>query len=237
MSLRRRLLAEALGTSFLLTVVVGSGVMGERMAAGSTAIALLANSIATGCALFGLILMFGSVSGAHLNPAVSLAQWAQGRLAAREAAGYIAAQVSGAFAGVASAHAMFGLPLFSASSHARPGLALAWSEFIATFGLLLMVLLTARKGRTGSALAIACYITSAYWFTASTSFANPAVTLARAFTDSFTGIRINDVPGFVIAQLLAVVAVLATARLLTPMRVPQLQSDANDPLPTESGSA
>ncbi|MEL1264957.1 aquaporin [Pseudoxanthomonas putridarboris] len=144
MPMRSRLLAEALGSAFLLAVVVGSGIMGERLSAGNIAIALLANALATGCALFALIQMFGPISGAHFNPAVSLAMVARGKLVARDAAGYITAQVAGAFAGVASAHAMFGLPAFSASTHARLGAPLAWSEFIATFGLLLVILLASR---------------------------------------------------------------------------------------------
>lgn len=214
MPMRSRLLAEALGSAFLLAAVVGSGIMGERLADGNLAIALLANAVATGCALFALMQMFGPISGAHFNPAVSLAMLARGKLAARDAAGYIAAQVVGAFAGVASAHAMFGLPAFSASTHARLGAPLVWSEFVATFGLLLVILLASRKGPMATALSVASYIVAAYWFTASTSFANPAVSLARAFTDTFSGIRADGVPWFIVAQLTAVVAAVGTEELL-----------------------
>lgn len=214
MPMRSRLLAEALGSAFLLAVVVGSGIMGERLSDGNIAIALLANALATGCALFALIQMFGPVSGAHFNPAVSLAMLARGKLAAREAVGYVTAQVAGAFAGVASAHAMFGLPAFSASTHARLGASLVWSEFVATFGLLLVVLLASRKGLTATALSVASYIVAAYWFTASTAFANPAVSLARASTDTFSGIRADGVPWFIVAQLVAAAAAVGTEKLL-----------------------
>jgi glycerol uptake facilitator-like aquaporin len=214
MSLRSRLLAEALGSAFLLAVVVGSGIMGERLSDGNIAIALLANAVATGCALFALIQMFGPISGAHFNPAVSLAMLARGKLAARDAAGYITAQVVGAFSGVASAHAMFGLPAFSASTHPRLGAALVWSEFVATFGLLLVILLASRKGLMATALSVASYIVAAYWFTASTSFANPAVSLARASTDTFSGIRADGVPWFIVAQLIAILAAVGTEKVL-----------------------
>lgn len=212
--MRSRLLAEALGTALLLAVVVGSGIMGERLSGGNAAIALLANAAATGCALFALIQAFGPVSGAHFNPAVSLAMLARGKLCARDAVGYITVQVAGAFAGVASAHAMFGLPAFAASTHARLGAPLVWSEFVATFGLLLVVLLASRRGTMATALSVASYIVAAYWFTASTSFANPAVSLARAFTDTFSGIRLDGVPWFVFAQLVAVAAAVGTEKLL-----------------------
>src|SRR6202789_4391704 len=200
-SLPRRVVAEFAGTLFLLAAVVGSGIMGERLAAGNMALALLANTIATGAALVALILAFGPISGAHLNPAVTLADAWQGGIAWREAPSYIAAQVAGAFAGVAAAHLMFGLPLFFASTHVRSGAAQLFSEFIATFGLLSVIWGCLRHRPAAVPFAVGAYITAAYWFTASTSFANPAVTLARAATDTFAGIRPVDVPAFVSAQL------------------------------------
>lgn len=205
MTLPRRLMAEALGSAFLLAVVVGSGIMGERLAGGNQAIALLANSLATGCGLFALILMFAPVSGGHFNPAVSLAMTLRGALSRSELLAYVVAQVAGGFGGVAAAHAMFGLAPFTASTHARLGAAQAWSEFVATFGLVLVILTVRRQGLMATALAVGAYITAGYWFTASTSFANPAVSLARAFTDTFSGIRIDGVPWFVLTQVAAAV--------------------------------
>jgi len=202
MSHRRRIVAEALGTAFLLAAVVGSGIMGERLAQGNTAIALLANTLATGAALVVLILTFGPVSGAHFNPAVTLAELALGNIRGREVAGYIAAQVTGAVAGVAAAHLMFGEPLFFASQHVRSGPAQWWSEFVATFGLLAVIQAVVRTRPALISIAVGGYITAAYWFTASTSFANPAVTLARSLTDTFAGIRPVDAPAFIAAQLL-----------------------------------
>lgn len=202
MTLARRLVAEALGTGFLLTAVVGSGIMGDRLSAGNVAIALLANSISTGAALTALILTFGSVSGAHFNPAVTLTQASLGGLAWREVPGYCAAQIAGAFAGVATAHLMFGEPLFRASHHVRTGGAQIFSELVATFGLVAVIRGCSRFPSSAVALAVGAYITGAYWFTSSTSFANPAVTMARAATDTFAGIRTADVGGFVVAQLL-----------------------------------
>jgi glycerol uptake facilitator-like aquaporin len=178
MSLPRRLVAEGLGTAFLLAVVIGSGIMGERLAGGNVAIALLANSLATGGGLVVLILIFGPVSGAHFNPAVTLAAATQRVLPWREVVPYIALQVLGAFAGVAAAHLMFGEPLFFASLKVRTSGAQWWSEFVATFGLLMVIWGCVRQNITAVPYAVAAYITSAYWFTASTSFANPAVTLA-----------------------------------------------------------
>src|ERR1700738_690727 len=171
----RRAVAEALGTAALLAAVVGSGIMGERLAGGSMAIALLANSIATGAMLVALILTFGSISGAHFNPAVTLADASQGGLAWREVPGYIAAQISGAFAGVAAAHLMFGEPVFFASRHVRTGGAQLFSEFVATFGLLSIIWGCARLRSSAVTFAVGAYITAGYWFTASTSFANPDV--------------------------------------------------------------
>jgi len=208
-TLPRRAVAEAVGTALLLAAVVGSGIMAERLAAGNVALALLANTIATGAALVALILALGGLSGAHFNPAVSLADAWQGGLAWREVPVYIAVQIAGAFLGVAAAHAMFSEPVFTVSSHVRAGGAQALSECIATFGLVATIWGCARQRPAAVPFAVAAYITAAYWFTASTSFANPAVTLARAATDTFAGIRPEDVPGFVCAQLLG--AALGTA--------------------------
>ena len=212
----RRVTAEAVGTCLLLASVVGSGVMGERLSGGNVAVALLANSIATGGALVALILTFGPVSGAHFNPAVTLCDASQGGLAWREVPGYVSAQVLGAFAGVAAAHMMFGLPLYAASRHARAGGAQLFSEFVATFGLLSVIWGCARLRSAAVPFAVAAYITAAYWFTASTSFANPAVTLARAASDTFAGIRPADAPGFVAAQLAGAAAATVLFRWLAP---------------------
>ena len=206
LTLARRLVAECLGTSLLLTAVVGSGIMGVRLADGNVAIALLANAIATGAALVALILTFGPISGAHFNPAVSLAETLAGRLPSSALAAYAVVQVAGGFAGVALAHSMFGEPLYSASQTVRSGWPLVLSEFVATFGLLSVIFSCARNSPAMVPFAVGAYITGAYWFTASTSFANPAVTLARAATDSFAGIRPVDVLPFVLAQLTATVA-------------------------------
>lgn len=217
MTLARQILAEGLGTAFLLATVVGSGIMGERLAGGNEAIALLANSLATGAGLLAILLTLGPVSGAHLNPSITLALCARGDLSWTQAPGYIAAQFGGALLGVFAAHAMFGLPIFELAAKARPGGALMWSEFVAMCGLLAVVLIGSRQRPESVPAAVAAYITAAYWFTASTSFANPAVTLARAFTDTFTGIRPGDVVGFIASQLAAVgVAVLISRR---PRRV------------------
>jgi glycerol uptake facilitator-like aquaporin len=214
-SLGRRLAAEAVGTALLLAAVVGSGIMGERLASGNVAVALLANTIATGAALVALILTFGPISGAHFNPAVTLADAAWGGLAWAEVVPYVAAQVVGAFAGVAAAHLMFELPVFFASAHARSGPAQMFSEFVATFGLL-AVIWGCTRGHVPVVVpfAVAGYITAAYWFTASTSFANPAVTLARSASDTFAGIRPTDAPGFIGAQLLGAAAATGLFRWL-----------------------
>jgi glycerol uptake facilitator-like aquaporin len=201
-SLSRRLTAEALGTAFLLATVVGSGIMAERLAGGNIAIALLANTLATGAGLLALILTFGPISGAHFNPAVTLADAYLGGTRWQHVPGYVTAQIAGAFAGVAAAHLMFMEPLFFASQHVRSGGAQWWSEFVATFGLLAVIISCSRHRPAITPLAVAAYITAAYWFTASTSFANPAVTLARAASDTFAGIRPQDAPGFIVAQLL-----------------------------------
>jgi glycerol uptake facilitator-like aquaporin len=222
--LSRRVVAEFAGTLFLLAAVVGSGVMGERLAAGNTALALLANTIATGAALVAIILAFGPISGAHLNPAVTLADAWQGGIAWREAPAYIAAQIAGGFAGVATAHLMFGLPLFFASAHARTGAPQLYSEFVATFGLLSVIWGCVKHRPSAVPFAVGSYITAAYWFTASTSFANPAVTLARSASDTFAGIRPTDVAGFVVAQLAGAFA----ATLLFRWLFPSLKAEASD---------
>jgi len=220
-SLPRRVVAEFTGTLFLLAAVVGSGIMGERLAAGNIAIALLANTVATGAALVALILAFGPISGAHLNPAVTLADAWEGGIAWRETPAYIVAQIAGAFAGVATAHLMFGLPLFFASTHVRSGPAQIFSEFIATFGLLSVIWGCARFRPSDVPFAVGAYIAAAYWFTASTSFANPAVTLARSASNTFSGILPAEVPGFVAAQLAGAFA----ATLLFKWLIPSLKAE------------
>jgi glycerol uptake facilitator-like aquaporin len=212
----RRLVAEAVGTALLLATVVGSGIMGERLASGNVAVALLANTLATGAALVALILTFGPISGAHFNPAVTVADASQGGLPWRDVPGYAGAQVIGAFAGVAAAHAMFELPLFFASQRVREGPAQMFSEFVATFGLLAVIWGCARRRSEAVPFGVAAYITAAYWFTASTSFANPAVTLARAASDTFAGVRPADVPGFIAAQALGAAAATGLFRWLVP---------------------
>jgi glycerol uptake facilitator-like aquaporin len=215
-TLTRRAAAEAVGTALLLAAVVGSGIMGERLAGGNVAIALLANTLATGAALVALILTFGPISGAHLNPAVTLAEACTGGCAWGQVPAYVAAQVLGAFAGVAAAHAMFSAPLFFASQHGRSGGAQLFSEFVATFGLLAVIRSCGRTRPADVAYAVAAYITAAYWFTASTSFANPAVTLARSASDTFAGIRPADAPGFIAAQLAGAAAATVLFRWLLP---------------------
>ena len=200
-ALPRRITAEFLGTLFLLAAVVGSGIMGDRLSSGNIAIALLANSIATGAALTALILAFGPISGAHFNPVVTLADAWQGETVWRDVPLYITAQIGGAIAGVAIAHLMFGETLFRASTHARSGSAQLLSEFIATFGLLAVIWGCGRPRPSAVPYAVGAYIAAAYWFTSSTSFANPAVTLARAMTNTFAGIRPSDVPGFILFQI------------------------------------
>jgi glycerol uptake facilitator-like aquaporin len=209
----QRLAAEALGTAFLLATVVGSGIMAERLAGGNVAIALLANTMATGAGLVALILTFSPVS-AHFNPVVTLMSAADGALRWREVPGYIAAQIVGAYAGVAAAHVMFALPVFFASTKVRAGFSQAFSEWVATFGLLMVIASVAKHRSAAVPYAVGGYITAAYWFTASTSFANPAVTLARAASDTFAGIRPEDVMGFIAAQLLACVVAWMVSRTL-----------------------
>jgi glycerol uptake facilitator-like aquaporin len=215
-SLSRRVAAEFLGTAFLVAAVVGSGIMGERLANGNTAIALLANTIATGAALVALILAFGGISGAHLNPAVTMADSMERGLPWAEAPAYIFAQIFGGIGGAMMAHAMFGLSLVSLSSHNRSGPAQAFSEFVATFGLLSVILGCSRLRSDLVPFAVGAYITSAYWFTASTSFANPAVTIARSLSDTFSGIRPTDAPWFVLAQLAGALAATMVFRWLVP---------------------
>ena len=215
-ALSRRVAAEFLGTAFLVAAVVGSGIMGERLANGNTAIALLANTIATGAALVALILAFGGISGAHLNPAVTMADSMEGGLPWAEAPAYIFAQIFGGIGGAIMAHAMFGLSLVSLSSHKRSGPAQAFSEFVATFGLLSVILGCSRLRSDLVPFAVGAYITSAYWFTASTSFANPAVTIARSLSDTFSGIRPTDAPWFVLAQLAGALAATMVFRWLVP---------------------
>jgi glycerol uptake facilitator-like aquaporin len=222
MAQTRRIIAETVGTGLLLAAVVGSGIMGDRLSGGNVAIALLANTVATGAMLVALILAFGPISGAHFNPAVTLADAWQGGLPWSEVPAYLAAQVVGAFAGVASAHLMFGEPIFSASRHVRTGGAQLFSEFVATFGLLCVIWGCARLRSSAVPFAVGAYITSAYWFTSSTSFANPAVTLARSASDTFAGIRPGDAPGFMVAQL----AGAAAGTLLFRWLVPSLPKDA-----------
>ncbi len=211
-----RLLAEGLGTALLLAAVVGSGIMAERLAGGNVALALLANTLATGAALFALILMFAPVSGAHFNPVVTLVAAFNGDLAWRDGAAYVLVQVLAALAGVALAHLMFDLPaVFLASQKTRTGGGQWLSEGIATFGLVLVVRLVGPRGVPATAGAVACWIVAAYWFTASTSFANPAVTLARAASDTFAGIRPADVPAFLLAQFAGAFAGWLAARALS----------------------
>src|SRR5215475_5151616 len=217
MTLGRAASAEVIGTAFLLAIVVGSGIMGERLAQGNIAIALLANSIATGAGLYALITILGPVSGAHLNPIVSVVGAWEGRLSGCYCAVYVLAQVSGAFAGVAVAHVMFGMPILQVSAHMRPTLGEGLGEMMATFGLVLVIALALRFRSEAVPMAVAAFITSAYWFTSSTSFANPAVTFARAMTDTFAGISPSSVPLFIGGQISgALVAALFGRWLLGP---------------------
>ncbi len=220
-SLARRLAAEGLGTALLLAIVIGSGIMGERLGAGHTAVTLLANSLATGCGIAVLIFVLGPISGAHFNPAVTLVAALEGDLAWSDVPAYVVVQVFAAFVGVAVAHLMFAEPLFSASVKIRTGPAQWLGEAVATFGLVVVILGCVRQ-RTGHvAGAVAAYITAAYWFTSSTSFANPAVTLARAASNTFAGIRPADAPAFILAQLAGAGCALLLMRWLTgPRRSP-----------------
>jgi glycerol uptake facilitator-like aquaporin len=236
-SLPKRAVAELVGTALLLAIVVGSGIMGETLAGGNVAIALLANTIATGAGLVALILTFGPVSGAHFNPAVTLADASQRGLAWRDVPVYVIAQVGGAFLGVALAHVMFKQPaIFFASHHERSGAAQLVSEFTATFGLLSVIWGVVRRRSAAVPFAVGAYITAAYWFTSSTSFANPAVTLARAASDTFAGIRPVDAPGFIVAQLLGAGASTALFRWLVPS-LPEVASRVIDREPEAASKA
>lgn len=214
-SLSRQLAGEFAGTALLLATVVGSGIMGERLAGGNDAITLLANTLATGAMLYVLIVTFGKISGAHFNPVVTLcAAWA-GNLPWRRVGPFIVIQFTGALAGVIAAHWMFELPIVSASQHIRAGYSQMGSELVATFGLLTVILNCARYRPDAIAAAVGCYIAAAYWFTASTSFANPAVTVARCLTDSFSGIRLIDAPGFIVAQIIGALLAVVFYRWMT----------------------
>ncbi|MGQ0505014.1 MAG: MIP/aquaporin family protein, partial [Myxococcaceae bacterium] len=204
------------GTALLLTTVVGSGIMGDRLAGGNVAVALLANTLATGAGLIALILTFGPTSGAHFNPAVTVADASQGGLPWREVPLYVLAQVLGAITGVVSAHMMFGEQALTVSTHVRSGWSQVISELIATFGLLAVIWGCSRRRSEAVPFAVGAYITAAYWFTASTSFANPAVTLARALTNTFSGIRPIDVPAFILAQVVGAAAATLLFRWLVP---------------------
>lgn len=215
-SLSRRLVSEFLGSTLLLAAVVGSGIMAERLAAGNIALALLANSLATGAALVAIILALESVSGPHLNPVVTIADALMGGLSWRDVAPYIAVQCAGAIVGVIATHIMFGLPLLTASTHVRSGPAQVFSEFLATFGLLAVIWGCVRRRPSATPYAVGAYITAAYWFTSSTSFANPAVTVARCLTDTFAGIRPTDALPFMAAQLVGAIAATLLFRWLLP---------------------
>jgi glycerol uptake facilitator-like aquaporin len=229
--------SEAVGTAFLLATVVGSGIMGERLAGGNVAIALLANTLATGAGLVALILTFGPISGAHFNPVVTVADAWEGGTRWRDVPVYLVAQVLGAIGGVAIAHVMFDEPLFAASEHVRAGTSQLFSEFIATFGLLSVIWGVSRRNAQFTPFAVGAYITAAYWFTASTSFANPAVTLARSLTHTFSGIRPVDVPGFIAAQLAGAGAATALFKFLVPAHRAKIEASRADAAATEKEAA
>jgi glycerol uptake facilitator-like aquaporin len=217
-STSRRIAAEALGTALLLAIIIGSGIMGERLAGGNAAIALLGNTLATGAGLVVLITIFGPVSGAHFNPAVTLVFAIRRELTARLALAYVAAQLAGALLGVFAAHVMFAEPILQVSAKLRDGPAQAWSEVVATFGLILTILGTLRARPDFTPVAVGLYITAAYWFTASTSFANPAVTLARSLSDTFAGIAPSSTPMFILAQIAGALLAAVVARRLLETR-------------------
>jgi glycerol uptake facilitator-like aquaporin len=212
----REWVSEALGTAFLLATIIGSGIMGERLSGGNVAIALLANALATGAVLLALILTFGPVSGAHFNPVVTLCDAYLGGMSWTKVPVYVSAQLFGAFAGVGIGNTMFKLPFFFASQHARHGHNQLISEFVATFGLMAVIWGCSRRRSGAVPAAVAAYITAAYWFTSSTSFANPAVTLARSASDTFAGIRLADAPGFMLAQLAGAAAATVLFKWLVP---------------------
>jgi glycerol uptake facilitator-like aquaporin len=224
--LPRRLAAEALGTALLVAVVVGSGIMGERLAGGNDAIALLGNTLATGAALPVLILVFGPISGAHFNPVVSASFALQRTLPWNECAAYIPVQIAGAIAGTLLAHLMFGEPLIQAATHIRTGLGVWTGEVVATFALLMTIVGCLRAHASAVPYAVGLLITAGYWFTSSTSFANPAVTIARSLTDSFAGIRPADAPGFILAQIVGAFAATVLAAWLWPVREQDTRSRA-----------
>ena len=223
----RRLVAEGVGTSFLLTAVVGSGIMAERLCGGNVGLALLCNALATGGALIALILTFGSISGAHFNPVVTLADASLGGIGWREVPGYLAVQVIGGVCGVAIADLMFELPAFTLSTHARAGAAQLLAELVATFGLVATIHGVSRRSPSATPFAVAAYIVAAYWFTASTSFANPAVTIARSLTDTFAGIRPIDAPGFIVAQLVGGALATVLFRWLVPVADVEARAERN----------
>jgi|CZKC01.1.fsa_nt_gi glycerol uptake facilitator-like aquaporin len=215
-SLSRKLVAEFLGALFLVATVVGSAIMAERLSGGNVALALLANTLATGAALVALILTFGPISGAHFNPAGTVADALEGGLSWRDAVRYICVQILGGLAGTCTAHLMFGLPLISTSHHVRSGPAQVFSEFVATFGLLCVIWGCSRLRTSTVSFAVGSYIVAAYWFTASTSFANPAVAIARSLSDTFSGIRPVDVPHFILAQFAGALTATILFRWLAP---------------------
>jgi glycerol uptake facilitator-like aquaporin len=217
-TLGQRLGAEALGSAFLLATVIGSGIMGERLSGGNVALALLGNTLPTGAILIVLITMLGPISGAHFNPAVTAVFALRGDIARSEALAYVAAQVIGALLGVMAAHLMFEESVLQLSAKVRTGPAQWFAEWVAAFGLVATILLTLRANASAVAASVGLYITAAYWFTASTSFANPAVTLARALSNTFAGIRPVDVPTFVLAQLAGAVSALVVCRWLLAER-------------------
>jgi glycerol uptake facilitator-like aquaporin len=229
--LAKRVVAEALGTFFLLAAVVGSGIMAERLANGNTAVALLANTVATGAALVALIISFGPISGAHFNPVVTLSFALRHELARRDVPLYLLAQVVGGIGGVIAANVMFGLPAILVSSRPRTGMDQLFSEFIATFGLVSVILAAYRSHVGIVAIAVGAYISAAYWFTASTSFANPAVTVARSLSDTFAGIRPLDAPGFILVQLAGGLAATVLFRWLMPAQI----NHDNVPLKGQNG--
>jgi glycerol uptake facilitator-like aquaporin len=216
--LRRKVVAEALGTAFLLATIVGSGIMAGKLAGGNVALALLGNTLPTGAMLVVLILIFGPISGAHLNPAVSIAMALRGQLSVRDLAPYVAAQLLGAVLGVWAAHLMFNLPVWQLSTTMRSGAPQWFAEFVATFGLLLTIFGCVARTPAATPYAVGLYITAAYWFTASTSFANPAVTVARALSDTFAGIAPLGVPAFIVAQLVGTGAAVMLASWFWPRR-------------------
>ncbi len=232
----KKLVSECIGTAFLLAAVVGSGIMAETLSSGNVSLALLENTIATGAALVALILAFGPISGAHFNPAVTLADATQGGLPWKLVPGYIVAQCAGAIAGVYAAHAMFGQSLLQTSAHVRSGGAQLFSEFVATFGLLAVIWGCSRARLSTVPFAVGAYITAAYWFTASTSFANPAVTLARCFTNTFAGIRPADAPGFILVQIAGALVATMLFRWLAPS-IPRSAEELLVPHPAAEGDS